>query len=328
MIMAYERFKNALERGVLKPLYLFSGEERYFKEKIFKEIKNHLGGNGDFSYEEVDGQAVSEEELIARAETVAFWGQRFIIVKNCRFFAGKNDDDLLLNYFHNPSGQTVVIFSTEMVVDKRKKIYKEFLKVGEELEFNSLKEEEVQAVINAWAKKRGFKIEKEAVLVLAQSFGQSLLELKEEFNKLTLYKLNEKEITLQDVLAVCGQDKEISVFYLVEELLAGKINRKKLKEQLINQEEAIKFTGLIAKNLRQIYSIKYLEKKRQTPIQIAQALSLPEWLVQKTLRTMKVLNLEKLRTMLLGLVELDEKIKTGERDLAGLFEKYFLTQIK
>jgi len=328
MLTTYERFKNALRRGVLKPLYLFSGEEKYFKEKIFREIKDYLGSNGDFNYEEIDGLEINPEELISRAEMASFWGQRFLIVKNCRFFSGKDEDNDLLNYFNNPSPQAVVIFSTEQAVDRKKKIYKEFLKAGEEVEFSSLKEADLKVILYSWAEKKGIRIEEEAAYVLIQSFGQSLLELKKEFTKLMLYKLKEKVITLEDVLEVSGQHKDISVFYLVEELLAGKINRKKLKEQLTNSEEAIKFTGLIAKNLRQIYSIKYLDEKHQVPGIIAKSLNVPEWLVKKTLRTTKDLKLEKLKTMLISLVEVDEKIKTGERDLAGLFEKYFLAQIK
>ncbi|GAV22032.1 DNA polymerase III subunit delta [Carboxydothermus pertinax] len=323
-MLAYERFKNALSRGVLKPLYLFSGEERYFKERLFGEIKEYLGNNRDFNYEELDGQEILTEDIVAKAETVSFFGQKFLIVKNCRFFSGKSEDELLINYFQNPSLQAIIIFSTEHPVDKKKKVYQELLKVGEELEFAPLKEEEVQEIITNWALTEGFTIEKEAVLVLAQSFGRSLIELKGEFNKLILYKLLEKKITLQDVLEVCGQDKEISVFYLVEELLSGKINRRKLKEQLLNQEEAIKFTGLIAKNLRQIYSVKYLQQKGKPFTEIAKTLGIPEWLVKKSLRTMSPLTLDQLKTRLLGLVELDEKIKTGEKDFPGLFEKYFL----
>ncbi|NYE56298.1 DNA polymerase III subunit delta [Carboxydothermus ferrireducens] len=327
-MIAYERFKNALTRGVLKPLYLFSGEERYFKERLFGEIKKYLGSNHEFNYEELDGQEVLPEEVVAKAETVSFFGQRFIVVKNCRFFSGKHDEEPLLNYLKNPAPQAVVIFSTELPIDKKKKIYQEFLKNGEEIEFSRLDEKEVQELIKTWADRAGFNLEREALIVLAQSYGQNLVELEKEFKKLVLYKLSEKTITLKDVLEVSGQDQEISVFYLVEELLSGKINRPKLKERLTNQEEAVKFTGLVAKNLRQIYTVKVLQQKGKTLQEIAKITGIPEWLVKKTLRSAVHLSQEKLKKGITALADLDVKIKSGERELTGLFERFFLLMKK
>jgi len=73
--------------------------------------------------------------------------------------------------------------------------------------------------IQAYYKKQGKKIAKDAAQLLALSLSQSRQQLVQEIEKISLYCLEKEEISLQDVEAIATIDIQSTVWHLLDSLL-------------------------------------------------------------------------------------------------------------
>ena len=295
---------------------------------IQKEITEIINKN------KFDNSAIStydlEESLLERAledlDTYSFLtNKKVIIIKNIDTI--KQDDfakdiNHLYKYLENPNPDNLLIITSKKLNN--------VLKITKELKKRC---NFIQCKMNAQDfiknELRNYKLESGVSNLLIEYCKEDITKLKNECEKLKIYKSLEKSITKEDVKELCieklGDSAELTFAFSRE--LAEK-NKKgallKYKELLNYNIEPYSIVGLLATQIRIIYQVKILEEKGMSNAEIAKTLDKKPFYIQKTKELTKYYTQKELLQLMIKLQEIDIQIKTTDLDPNSLIELFIL----
>ena len=235
--------------------YLLYGEENYQLEKeLDKIIKKH--GLDSINIVRYDYTIDSLSKIIEDAETVSFFtDSKGIIVDNAILFnRGKGTEEevnRILPYLKSPNPSTILVFLNHNAsVDSTKKITKAIKEFGvlKELSTSNLLSE-VEELFE------GYKIEKVSLRLFQERVGEDLSILKEEAEKLKLYKYEEKTITKEDILSLTTVTIDTDIFKFIDSIIQKEKGKAltMYQEMIKDGEEPIKMIALLASKFRLMY---------------------------------------------------------------------------
>ena len=261
------------------------------------------------------------DNVIEDATTISlFQDKKVIIVENAYIFSGtinkklpEQNTDLLLDYLNHSNPNTVLIFTLiKDKIDTRKKITTLMKKNGTIKEFNTVSN------INNWITKElePYQMDKKEVEYFINRVGNNLSILKEEIDKLKLYKDDEKVITQKDIEQLTHKNIDTDIFKLIDSILS---TRKKealesLEEMMKYGEEPIAIIIMLANQFRIMYQSKQLLKKGYSEREIANLLEIHEFRVKKALEKGRKYSSDEILKKLEDLADLDYQIKSGQLD--------------
>ena len=221
-------------------MYLLYGLEDYLiQEEIKKIIEKDKIEEININKYNLENNMI--DNVIEDATTISlFQDKKVIIVENAYIFSGtinkklpEQNTDLLLDYLNHSNPNTVLIFTLiKDKIDTRKKITTLMKKNGTIKEFNTVSN------INNWITKElePYQMDKKEVEYFINRVGNNLSILKEEIDKLKLYKDDEKVITQKDIEQLTHKNIDTDIFKLIDSILS---TRK--KESLESLEEMMKY---------------------------------------------------------------------------------------
>lgn len=109
--MKFVLFKNSLKEGAA-PIYLFDGEEEYFKERGEEMLKERFLGEPSLNYSAFHGEALKGAaltSLVAAAQSFPFMSEKRIVKVTDFYPTEKEYETYLKGYFENPSADTVLL---------------------------------------------------------------------------------------------------------------------------------------------------------------------------------------------------------------------------
>ena len=326
--MKYREVIAEIERGNIALAYLFEGEEGYLKKEALKRLKKKIVSPDyeDFNYERFSGADSSVSHITESVSTFPLKGERrMVVVEEVDKLSEKNQK-IVTEYLDNPVKTTCLVCIVEKI-DKRKKLYKSFLKKGEVVSFYSLYDGE----IIDWVKKRvegeNKRISPPALFCIKERVGSNRRDLDNTMEKLLLYIHPRKVIEKEDVEEVLGEGAGGGVFDLTKAIrernLAGALSI--LSKLLERGEIPLKIHSLITREMRILLRIK--EKGEKISSQEACAIIFgprgyysPFYtkIASDYIRAVRKLDFPDLITSYQYLVETEASIKTGreEPDLA------------
>jgi len=201
---------------------------------------------------------------------------------------GKDDDDKksinpLLNYLENPLPSTILVFCYKYgKFDKRKKTYKAIEKKGLVFESAPLYDSKIPGWIESFIADKGYKVNQQASLMLAEYLGNDLSKIANELEKLMLNVSPGQEITLELIHNNIGISKEYNVFELQAAL--GKKDVLKVN-RIVNYFEANPKANpivLVLGNLNNFFSkvLAYHYVKDKSQQNLARELSVNPYFVK------------------------------------------------
>lgn len=109
--MKFVLFKKSLEEGAA-PIYLFEGEEEYFKERGEEMLKEKFLGEPSLNYsvfrgEQLKGAAMTA--LTAAAQSFPFLSEKRIVKVTDFYPTEKEYEQYLKGYFQDPSKETILL---------------------------------------------------------------------------------------------------------------------------------------------------------------------------------------------------------------------------
>ena len=142
--------------------------------------------------------------------------------------------------------------------------------------------------------------------------------------------MSEKKITVEDVKELVEEklvdSKDLT--FAFTRALAEKDKKQaliKYQELLSHQIEPISIVGLLASQIRILYQVKVLEKKRLTTKEIATILKeKSDYRINKTKELTKYYTEEELLSLMIKLQDIDLKVKTQDVDANFLIELFIL----
>ena len=229
--VSYDQVMSDLRRSAYKPIYLLMGEEAYYIDKISDFIQaNVLDENQrEFDLTVVYGKDTDMVNIVNAAKRYPMMSPyQVVIVKEAQLI--KNWESLQF-YINNPLKSTILVFDYKYgTPDKRKKWVQDISKIGVVFESDKLRDYEMSAWINSYARSKNVTIDEKTIGMLTEFLGTDLSKVANELDKLLLtIPANSNRITPEHVEKNIGISKDFNVF----ELQAALIEKKTLKANRI-----------------------------------------------------------------------------------------------
>lgn len=287
--------------------FVIASTDKITLEEKIKEL------NKDNSSEVVyyDLLEVNIEKLIEDLDTINFLSSSKIIVgTNATFLSTdkskvEHNLDLLEKYLDNPNTENHLILVTDSL-DKRKKIVSSILSKCELIEELT----DIDSIIKKHLD--DYKMDTRSISLLKEYCSNNNERIINEIEKLKLYKLNEKEITSDDIKEIVREDIDDNIFHFVDSILDGNKNEAftMYHNFLLNGETVVKMIALLSNKIRLIYQVKVLSNLSDKDI--SSMLKVHEYPVKLARQKSYKYSLSKLEEDLYKLAKLDLDIKSGE----------------
>ena len=235
-----ERFVSEVEARKLRPVYVFVGDEAFFRKKCREAILQYLVPSDlrEFSLFEFDLSETELAEILDRARTPSLMApfQVFFVrgVKNL-FGRGSNEDKLkaIEEYAKDPNPAAVLIFVADHIsipADARRmdltdreryeRIRETMGRYAAIVELGRVEEGDAVRWIQEFCGTREVKIDADAARELVDSLGGDMMMVSNELEKLILYVGEKKRVTPGDVETMVLAAKQRSLYELTDAISA------------------------------------------------------------------------------------------------------------
>ncbi len=296
-------------------IYLLIGEESIIKKQI-KDIivKNNIDFNSVINY---DLENDNIKNVIEDLNTYNLFGdKKIVIVKNIN----KLEDEMIIEYLNNPSSNILVFISYDEL-DKRKKINKEILRVSEVI---NTKDVDLSSFIKDELK--DYTYDNDVVKLLKNRCCNNYFKISNELEKLKMLKIEEHNITKDDVLLYVKKSFDTNIFDLTNYINRKDIKKslEVLKDLLNNSEDELRLLGLLANNFRTLYMIKNMMFKYNDDY-IIDTLKMHPYRLKMLKEQAVNFSIEDLQKLIKKLGTIDINVKSGFIDKNGILEEFILT---
>ena len=290
-----DRFVAEVKDRKTKPLYLFIGDEAFFRKRCREAVLRFLipSDMREFSLYDFDLAETELAEVLDRARTPSLMApfQVFFVrgVKEL-YGRGSHDDEFeaIKAYAENPNPDAMVIFVADHVSipsDPRKmdmtdrdrygRIKETLGEFCETIELARVEEGEAVKWITEQAGNDGVKVDTDAARELVDALGGDMMLVSNELEKLTLYVGEKKRITLGDVETMVLAAKQRSLYELTEAISAkDRVKALQVLDAILSsgdgEEASIGHLYMLAKTFRQMLVI--FERKVRDSRMLWQAL--------------------------------------------------------
>ena len=288
------------------PLILLVGDNDFAREKLLSLIRKRIR-EPHLNLVVLNGDELSREDFISHITSFPFFSdKKFVVVRRGEKFSLSSRENWEETFSRIPSSIRVLIF-----LEKEKKEWTKSPHLT--LPFPSWRKDKMEAWVKEKLKEEGKILEEDAWEGLWERNEGNLFALEQELEKLILYTGKRKKITLEDVEKVSCEGKELTVFRILDLLLAGrKIEAlqewSKLSLRGVSSQQII---GVLNWEIKRILKLKEAAGKEPLPHLFY---SLKIWgrerrrLYQDILRSWTWERLERLYSYLL---ETDYNLKSG-----------------
>jgi DNA polymerase-3 subunit delta len=322
--MNYTELIRNIEKGIVSPIYLFYGDEGFLIDEAVKRIVSSIiePSNRDFNLEILRGGETGGEEIVSKAQTLPFMGERRVVIV-------KGIDDLkasgaerLVEYCSNPSPTTALIL-TGHKIDGRGKLYNAISKNGVVIQFKPLYEKDTAGWVMRFAKDSGYRIDNDARDYLLSLVGNSLQRLKNELEKVFTYKGDNKDIKIDDIRLLVEDTKIETIFAFTDSIGSKNINKAiKLLDKMFSQGEMPeKIIGMITRQFRLILLTKVCRERGAPSSEIPAKAGFAPFLLEGYLKQAAKYTLRELQDSFYKVQKADIKIKSSDASKKIVIEK-------
>jgi DNA polymerase-3 subunit delta len=273
-------FVSAVQARKLRPIYVFVGDEVFFRRRCREAILEHLVAPDlrDFSLFEFDLAETDLSEVLDRARTpslMAPFQVFFVRGVKTMFGRGSNEDKLnaIESYSKDPNPDAVLIFVADHIsipADARKMEMTDkerYERIRETLgqycaivELSRVEEGEAVRWIAEYGLTRDVKIETDAARELVDALGGDMMMVSNELEKLILYVGEKKRVTLGDVETMVLAAKQRSLYELTDAISSkDRVKALQILDAILStgdgDEAAIGHLYMLAKTFRQMLVI-------------------------------------------------------------------------
>lgn len=301
-------------------MYLFYGLEQFLINKEIDKIKKE-NSITDIDIIKYDLENTKLENIIEDALSISLFGNRkLIIVNNSYIFTGTTNkklpeqNTLKLEEFIkcNNCNNIIVFIILKEKLDERKKIVKLIKEKGIVKDFN-LSNNINKYIMEMFGE---YKISNDNIHLLIDRVGNNLEILKQEIDKIKVYKDDNYFITKEDIINLTTKNIETDFFKLIENIISK--NKEKALESYFEiikyGEEPIKILIVLANKFRLIYQAKNLYKQGYSEKDITSILGSNYYAIKKCLENSRMYDDNILLKYILKLANLDIDIKSGKID--------------
>ncbi len=304
--------------------YLYYGDDISLINNEIGKLKNKIGISGDIIYYDIENIS----DIVVESSTIGMFNPyKFIVIDTSSYFSSKKDMDIssLTNYFDNYNVNSYLIFTYgSSSIDSRRKLFKLISDKGvvKKLEANN---EYLNDFISTYIKDNGYSMDMNSMSYLLSRCDNNIDNIRNELDKLMLYKLNDKVITRDDISLLTIEDINDTVFELVSSILKNN-NEKAMKlyyNFINNGMDVSQIIAVISNQIRLLFQVKRLYNSGKSNDEIAKILEFKSvYRVKYLLSDCYYYSEGDLLKYLSKLADIDKAIKTGNGDGKLLLELF------
>lgn len=329
--MSYKLITDTIEKNKVPSCMVLYGTEEYHIDNAVNLIKKgYVEENYEsMNYMEFEKIESNFNDFYEFVTTFPFMSEKKIcIVKEAGFLTSsgslnKKDEDKLIDLLENNDSCITIFLIKGGKPDLRKKTVKKIKENNGVVELNKLSEGELNKYIVSKFKSSNLNINLHDADYLAINSGYleyestvNLYHINNEIEKISAYKINSNNVSLEDMELLLIKSIESNIFKLVDFICDG--NKGKafeiLDEMLLNNTPEQFIIHMISRQYRLLYQFIILQKKGYNFNEIMNKMKLKNFVATKLSKQAKNLSTEKIEYYMERILGIDKKIKIGEID--------------
>ena len=291
-----EKLRQDIRANQFERVYLLYGEERYLVQMYKNQLKKAIIGDDTMNLNQYTGKGLPVQEVENAVMTMPFFAdRRLVLLEDTGLF--KSSDEQWSNLVKSIPDSCHVLF-VEQEVDKRSRMYKAVKECGycAEMTHPSM-QQRTQWILKGFGR-YGLKITQSALDSFLEKTGDDMENIRNEMEKLASFCMEQIENRIFDMTQAVAEGKTQYALELYADLLALK-------------EPGMRILFLIARQMNQLLCVKEMEVGRQNKDQIAAALKVRPFVVNKLLGQARQFTIDQLTSCVERCVELEEAVKRG-----------------
>lgn len=310
--------KTQLAEGKFSGAYLLYGEEDFLKDYYCHAIVSKTVDPAlrDFNYLAC-GPKCDNAAIGAFLDAFPMMAdQKTLVVRNAGLFQkpSAEDKDFWTATLKNLPDYAVVVF-VEPAADKRSALFKTINNNYTAEEFKKQQKTDLMGWAQRILRSYGKTIEKADLELVIENTDSSMLQLKNELEKLCHYSGGNAKITHDAVARVTCRNAENRIFQMIDHIAAGRGAQAiaELNDLKTLKEQPVGIITLIARHYTILHKIKLLGAGTP-PGDIAKQCGIPPFSVKKYLPMANALPAGVLRTALHLCRQADYAVKSGAHE--------------
>jgi len=276
-----------IEKGQVRNLYLFSGEEQFLKEESLRRLKEKLipPEMEAFNYNLLYGFDSDYGHITAAAQSFPMFAEKRLVVVKQTDEIEDRDLALLEEYLKNPSPFTVLTFvyneahafwyspmergKTPETMEHKRKEFKLLQKYCTEVSFKRLSEDKVKTWIINYAKKHDYTISHEGVSYLIDLLGTDLTAIANELQKTSIGLGERRRIEVEDLEGSTGRLHYHPIYELTDAIGKKELARslKILNRMIEDGVKPLSILNSLSRHLTKIANLKGKLGKVPSPME-------------------------------------------------------------
>lgn len=338
-----------------KILFLFGEEEFLLEEAYEKLLEFFLSEDKSYSESEIkDAEEHSQTDIINSCNIFPFISKRRIVTVNNfdKLFSGRiskktEQSSPFANYLKSPQDTTILILKAnvkklnglstamesksnkakaEKIISSSGFPYHTILTNYDWIEFPKVWENQLSSWVVKRFKSKSKNISPEAASILVMHTNPNLRDLASEIDKILLYIADRKEITVEDITFLIGENREFNVYELQKAI--GKrdlpLSLKILENMLSTDRKEMLIMTVLINYFTALF--KLIEESVLNPdrYKLAASLGINPMFVSEYLATIKLYTPEEIEKAFQALTESDAALKSTSTDSLFIMQKMLI----
>ncbi len=304
--------RQHIQEKTFQNVYLLWGEEAYLRQQYKKELREAISGDDTMNYQYFEGKGLDLVAVRDFCETLPFFSDyRLAIVEDSGLFSSSSE--AWAKMITELPETTVMIFVEEKV-DKRNKLYKTVKEQGYIAELKRPDDRELTRWVGGMAKRAGKNITVGACEVFVERTGESMENMRMEFQKVLSYVGDRGEIYPADVEAITTEQISNQIFRMMDAMAEGKetVALNLYYDLLALKEPSMRILFLMSRQINQLMQVRELVGSGMSRDSIASRCKIPTFAAGKLINQARAFSIEQLHSYVALCVSAEQGIKTGE----------------
>ena len=264
--LTYQTFVSSFNRDKISRFYFIYGTEEYLKRKAYNMIVNEVipEEQRDFDLVIFYGDECSIIDVLDAVSTRPFLADEKVVILR-KFDSLKTDNQQkIIDFLTQNEIFSIVIFIADSF-DNRLKIAKQINQLGPVINCRSpYRAEDMLPWLNGEIFAHNKTIDRDAALLFVNRVEMDYMTAASELEKLLLFCINTKRITVSDVQISTGYSKTFSIFDLLNAVGERDIRQTFIivENLMDNKEAAVFIIAMLLRFFVQLWRINALKAKK------------------------------------------------------------------
>ena len=303
-------------------LYFLYGNDEFAITRKLKEFESDFTDptSADMNTARLDARSIAENDLNNAVNAMPFLAKRRLVLLT-NLSAKYNNPSTRKKFLEfigkSPETTRLVMYESIDPRDVEKHWLVKWAEKNDKLiqtkAFMLPRMKEMTGWIINETKNQGGQIEPRAAEMLKEMVGVDTRQAGMEIAKLLAYVNWARQITTQDVEAVCIVTSQQSVFDFVDALANGNgKSAQHLLHRLLETEDEFSLWGMVVRQFRLLIQAREILDGRGNKDDVARALGVHPFVAEKTTQQAARFSIESLESIYRRLLKIDEGVKTSQ----------------